>query len=122
MSKKLTKVTTDEIKNFLLENNGWSFQNDSLIKRVETEGWRSTMMLANTISGLCEMAWHHPKLELEFGKLTISLWTHEVGGISARDFELAKKIGDVLAWDPSELQNSFLTGLPADNRLFKKIR
>ena len=78
------------------------------------------MMLANTISCLCEMAWHHPKLELEFGKLTIFLWTHEVGGISARDFELAKKIGDVLAWDPSELQNNFLTGLPANNMLLKK--
>jgi 4a-hydroxytetrahydrobiopterin dehydratase len=46
---------------------------------------------------LAEKANHHPEWSNVYSRVTIDLTTHEAGGISQRDFDLAKKINEVLA-------------------------
>ena len=44
------------------------------------------------VSELAESIQHHPDIELKWGEVTITLWTHHAGGLTIYDFDLAKAI------------------------------
>jgi len=79
---------------------GWYYE-DGWIRRVyKTDGWHTTLMLVNAIGYLAEAAWHHPDLAVTWGKVWVKLKTHSAGGITDKDFSLARKIEDVALWRP----------------------
>jgi 4a-hydroxytetrahydrobiopterin dehydratase len=53
-------------------------------------------------SYLCEAAGHHADLNVTWGKLWVKLATHSAGGITDKDFTLARKIEDTILWRPDE--------------------
>ena len=67
-------------------------------------------MLLNAIAFVSEAAWHHPDLEVTWGKLWVKLKTHASGGITERDFALAREIEKVVLWRPPAGSN--LEGTP----------
>src|SRR3989440_13028020 len=80
---------------------GW-FYEDKWIRRVyKTDGWPTTLMLVNAIGYLAEAAYHHPDLAVTWGKVWVKLKTHSAGGITDKDFALAKKIDEVALWRPA---------------------
>jgi 4a-hydroxytetrahydrobiopterin dehydratase len=79
---------------------GWSLEDGWLRKKFTTDGWPTTLMLVNAIGYLAEAAWHHPDLGVTWGKVWVKLKTHSAGGITDKDFELAKKIDEVTLWRP----------------------
>ena len=89
---------------------GW-FYEDGWIRRVyKTDGWPTTLMLVNAIGFLSEAAYHHPDLEVTWGKLWVKLKTHASGGITERDFGLAKEIEKHVLWRPPK--GSVMEGTP----------
>ena len=58
-------------------------------------------MLTNAIGYLCEAAYHHADLAITYAKLWVKLQTHSAGGITDKDFALAKKIEEVALWRPA---------------------
>jgi 4a-hydroxytetrahydrobiopterin dehydratase len=93
----------------------WRHADGALKRRYATHGWKGTLMLVNAIGHLCEAAWHHPDLAVSFNAVEVSLWTHDAGGITDKDFELARKIEDVIAWRPGAAGGA-LEGTPSDPR------
>ena len=79
----------------------WSLKDDHLTRTYTTRNWRVTLLLANAIGYLAEAAWHHPELILSYPQLTVRLQTHDAGGITDKDFELARQIEEVVTWQPS---------------------
>ena len=73
------------------------------------------MMVVNTIGHLSEVAWHHPDLAVSYAFVEVKLMNHSKKGITDLDFELAKKIDEVVLWFPDK-QNSNLEGTPKDPR------
>ena len=67
-------------------------------------------MLVNTIGYLSEAAYHHPDLAVTWGKLWVKLQTHSSGGITDKDFALAREIEDHVLWRPEP--DSALEGTP----------
>jgi pterin-4a-carbinolamine dehydratase len=86
----------------------WRYQDEHLTRTFETGNWQRTLLLANAIGYLGEAAWHHPDLLLSYPRLTVKLQTHDAGGITDRDFELAQRIEEIATWQPKE--GSALTG------------
>jgi 4a-hydroxytetrahydrobiopterin dehydratase len=58
-------------------------------------------MLVNSIGYLAEAAYHHPDLTVTWGRVIVKLSTHSAGGITDKDFDLARKIEDVALWRPA---------------------
>jgi 4a-hydroxytetrahydrobiopterin dehydratase len=101
MPTKERTYNETEIADRLNDLPGWYFE-DGWIRRVyKTDGWPTTLMLVNAIGYLSEAAYHHPDLSVTWGRLTVKLSTHSAGGITDKDFELARKIEDVVLWRPS---------------------
>ncbi|HEX2092547.1 MAG TPA: 4a-hydroxytetrahydrobiopterin dehydratase [Longimicrobiaceae bacterium] len=86
----------------------WRYEDGHLTRVFETGGWQRTLLLANAIGYLGEAAWHHPDLLLTYPRLKVMLTTHDAGGITGKDFELALRIEEVATWQPAE--GSALTG------------
>ncbi|MFN3975693.1 MAG: 4a-hydroxytetrahydrobiopterin dehydratase [Aquificaceae bacterium] len=70
----------------------WKYREGCLIREYYTKNWKETVLLFNAIAALAEAHWHHPDIEAGFKKLKIKLTTHEVGGITDKDFNLATEI------------------------------
>ena len=94
----------------------WAVHDGCLRRRIDTSGWKATLMVANTIGHLAEVAWHHPELAVAYASVTVSLSTHEAGGLTERDFALAAKIESVVMWRPGTEPGAVLEGTPDDPR------
>jgi 4a-hydroxytetrahydrobiopterin dehydratase len=79
----------------------WYLEEGWLRRKYTTEGWPVTLMLTNAIGYLCEAAYHHADLAITWGKLWVKLKTHSAGGITDKDFALARQIEDVVLWRPT---------------------
>tara|TARA_B110000208_G_scaffold109662_1_gene135592 strand:- start:28476 stop:28847 length:372 start_codon:yes stop_codon:yes gene_type:complete len=99
----------------------WFFENGWIRRKVKTSGWKATLMVVNTVGHLAEAAWHHPDLTVSYAFVIVKLCTHDAKGITDKDFELAGKIEQVIAWQPA-LEEGALTGTPNDDARFKYIK
>jgi 4a-hydroxytetrahydrobiopterin dehydratase len=79
----------------------WYLEDGWLRRKYNTDGWPTTLMLTNAIGYLCEAAYHHADLAITWGKLWVKLKTHSAGGITDKDFALAKKIEEAVLWRPA---------------------
>lgn len=80
----------------------WYLEDGWIRRKFNTDGWPQTLLAVNAIGYVCEAAWHHADLAVSWGKLWVKLMTHDEGGITEKDFELARKIEEVVLWRPAE--------------------
>ena len=111
----LKALSDPEIAAGLADLPHWRHEGGAIRRLYRTNAWKGSLMVVNAIGHLAEVAWHHPDLSVSWGKVEVALSTHDVGGISARDFELARKIEDFVGWRPA-LDGGALEGTPADDR------
>jgi 4a-hydroxytetrahydrobiopterin dehydratase len=89
---------------------GWTLENGWLRREFATGGWGTTLMLVNAIGFISEAADHHPDLEVSWGAVRVKLQTHASGGVTERDFALAKELERLALWKPAK--GSGLEGAP----------
>jgi 4a-hydroxytetrahydrobiopterin dehydratase len=94
----------------------WHLEDGWIRRKYRTHGWKGTLMVVNTIGHLAEVAWHHPDLVVSYAFVTVKLMNHAAGGITEKDFALARKIEEVLLWQPGAEPGSALEGTPDDPR------
>jgi 4a-hydroxytetrahydrobiopterin dehydratase len=111
MAQKEQPYSEEEVRVRLeRELPGWHLEGGWLRRRYETDGWPTTLMLVNQIGYLAEAAYHHPDLSVGWGGVGVTLQTHSAGGITDKDFELARRIEEVVLWRPAE--GAALEGTP----------
>jgi len=99
----------------------WTFEDGWIRRKYKTSGWKGTLMVVNTVGHLAEAAWHHPDLNVSYAFVTVKLMNHAAKGITEKDFALAKKIEEVLMWQPGQDAEAVLEGTPDDPR-FKYLK
>jgi 4a-hydroxytetrahydrobiopterin dehydratase len=99
----------------------WYFEDGWIRRKYKTSGWKGTLMVVNTVGHLAEAAWHHPDLTVSYAFVIVKLVNHAAKGVTDKDFELAKKIEEVLMWQPGTAEGAVLEGTPDDPR-FKYIK
>lgn len=96
----------------------WFYDAPAICRRYKTEHWPGTLLLVNTIGFLCEQAWHHADLHASYGELVVELSSHDAGGITDKDLELAQRIEQTVLWRPDQTSpldgnpGSFVEGVP----------
>jgi 4a-hydroxytetrahydrobiopterin dehydratase len=99
----------------------WYYEDGWIRRKYKTTGWKSTLMVVNTVGHLAEAAWHHPDLNVSYAFVIVKLVNHAAKGVTDKDFELARKIEEVLLWRPRDEAGSALEGTPDDPR-FKYLK
>lgn len=74
--------------------NGWTYDeaSKSIQKEFTFKSYLKTISFVNTIAWFANRDNHHPDLEVSFGRCLVKLTTHDAGGVSEKDFTLAKCI------------------------------
>ncbi len=98
----------------------WYLEKGWIRRKYKTSGWKSTLMVVNTVGHLAESAFHHPDLTVSYAFVIVKLMNHAAKGITDKDFELAHKIEQVIMWQPGS-EAGALEGTPDDPR-FKYIK
>jgi len=93
----------------------WSLEAGAIRRVYRTHGWKGTLMVVNAVGHLAEAAFHHPDMAVSYTSVEVRLVTHDANGITDKDFELARKIEDVIQWRPGA-QGGALEGTPTDPR------
>lgn len=123
--RKETKDATYEVgeieRRLKDELPNWYYEDGWIRRRYKTSGWKGTLMVINTVGHLAEAGWHHPDLTASYAFVIVKLMNHAAKGVTDKDFELAKKIEEVVMWQPGVDEESALDGTPDDQR-FKYIK
>jgi len=93
----------------------WRLEDGWIRRTYRTNSWKGTLMVINAVGHLAEAAWHHPDLTASYAWVEVRLMTHTAKGITEKDFALAKKIEEVVHWQPG-LEGGALEGTPTDMR------
>lgn len=99
----------------------WTYEEGWIRRKYRTSGWKGTLMVVNTVGHLAEAAWHHPDLAVSYAFVNVKLMNHAAKGVTEKDFALARKIEEVVMWQPGAQQGSPLEGTPDDAR-FKYLK
>jgi 4a-hydroxytetrahydrobiopterin dehydratase len=99
----------------------WYYEGGWIRRKYKTSGWKATLMVVNTVGHLAEAGWHHPDMTVSYAFVIVKLMNHAAKGVTDKDFELAKKMEDVIQWQPAAEEGSALDGTPEDPR-FKYMK
>lgn len=99
----------------------WRLENGWIRCKFKTHGWKGTLMVVNTVGHLAEAAWHHPDIAASYAWVEVKLMTHTAKGVTDKDFELARKIEDVVSWRPGK-EGGALEGTPETDQRFAYIK
>jgi 4a-hydroxytetrahydrobiopterin dehydratase len=86
-------LTEDEIHERLPGVAGWERSGRELRRTWAFPDFKAAMAFVNRVAALADAADHHPDIDIRYSKVTLALSTHDSGGLTARDFELAARIG-----------------------------
>ena len=99
----------------------WRYENGWLRRKYKTHSWKGTLMVINTVGHLSEAAWHHPDIAASYAWAEVKLMTHDAKGVTDKDFELARKIEEVICWRPGQTAGA-LDGTPENDQRFAYIK
>lgn len=75
----------------------WRETANSLVKEFKFADFKSALVFVNQIGALAEAVQHHPDIELGWGRVKVSLTTHDAGGVTQKDKDLAAQIDAIQA-------------------------
>jgi 4a-hydroxytetrahydrobiopterin dehydratase len=85
-------LSDSEIEEKLGDAHGWSRDGDAITKTFENEDFVGSVKFVEGLVEPAEDMGHHPDLELSWDKVKVKITNHAEGGLTANDFELAKRI------------------------------
>ena len=85
-------LTTLEAKHRLRELKGWQIENGQLTRTFEFSTFLAALSFVNGVGELAERVGHRPDIDIRYNRVRLSLSTHDAGGITSRDFDLAARV------------------------------
>ncbi len=85
-------LSQDEIRQKLGALRGWKLTDGGIQKRYKLDGFMSAIALVHRVAEAAEAANHHPDILIQYDQVTFTLITHDAGGITRKDFDLAARI------------------------------
>lgn len=92
----MAKLSDAEIAELMPQVAGWSAVEEEGMKRLQREftfgDFAEALAFTNSVGELAESANHHPRITTEWGRVTLTWWSHDQGGMVAADIDIAKKL------------------------------
>jgi len=86
------KLDPNEISQRMTSLPDWKVENDRLARAFSFPDFKSALDFVNRAGAVAEEMGHHPDIQLGWGRAAFEITTHDAGGITANDFELARRI------------------------------
>ena len=70
---------------------GWKIEAGELVRTFQFADFRAALRFVNSVGELAETAGHHPDIDIRYNRVRLALVTHDAGGLTGKDFDLAAK-------------------------------
>lgn len=84
-------MSESQVETALLDATEWSEVSGTIQRTFQFPDFMGAMSFVNEVAKLAEADQHHPDILIRYSKVTLTLSTHDAGGITKKDFTLAKK-------------------------------
>lgn len=71
---------------------GWDLRDGAITRLYTFADFKEVMAFVNRVAELAEAADHHPDIDIRYRKVRLTLSTHSAGGLTDKDFRLAREI------------------------------
>jgi 4a-hydroxytetrahydrobiopterin dehydratase len=88
----MARLSTLAVNRHLARFKGWKQVGSAIQKQYIFANFKDAMFFVNTVAALAERAGHHPDIAVNYNRVTLSLSTHDAGGLTRKDFDVAKQI------------------------------
>jgi 4a-hydroxytetrahydrobiopterin dehydratase len=92
----MDKLATQDIEQKLQQFPNWSLTGDSLQRTFNFDNFLQAMSFVTRIAELAEDLGHHPDILIRYNKVTLTVSTHDAGGLTDKDFEFARQADVVI--------------------------
>ena len=89
-------LSTDELHEALQRLDGWEPEGDAIRRDLEFDSFPEAIAFVNRVASLAQAMNHHPELRNVYSRVTVVLTSHDAGGVTGRDLELAERIDGVV--------------------------
>jgi len=87
----MNKLAQEDIDQKLSQFPDWSLIGDSMQRTFSFENFVDAMSFVNRVADLAEDFQHHPDILIRYNKVTLTLSTHDAGGLTDKDFAFARE-------------------------------
>jgi 4a-hydroxytetrahydrobiopterin dehydratase len=88
----MSRLDDPGIAQALRQTPGWERAGTEIRRTYRFGDFREALAFVDRVGELAERAGHHPDIDIRYNAVTLALTTHDAGGLSAKDFELARAI------------------------------
>ena len=92
ISMPVERLEDQEIESRLGDLEGWGREGDAIVKEFKLDDFVGSVKFVDQLVDPAEEMGHHPDLSISWDKVRVSITNHAAGGLTANDFELAKRI------------------------------
>ena len=86
----------EAIDRWLRERVGWKREADALVRELRFESFAGAVAFVDRIAVLADAANHHPDIDIRYDRVRLALSSHDAGGITRRDLDLAQAIDSAI--------------------------
>lgn len=90
-----SKISEAEIREMLESLKGWERHGDMLVRLWQFHSFKRALEFVEQLATVFERYGHYPDIIISFRNVRVEISTHEAGGLTAQDFEMAREIGDL---------------------------
>ncbi|MEW6304066.1 MAG: 4a-hydroxytetrahydrobiopterin dehydratase [Verrucomicrobiota bacterium] len=87
----MAKLTAAEIKAAFKSVPAWKKKGATIQRTYAFKDFVVAMRFVNAVAKIAEKQWHHPDIDIRWNKVTLTLTTHDQGGLTQKDFTVAAK-------------------------------
>ena len=69
----------------------WRLLDTTIVRTFQFKDFPAAIKFVEAVAGIAEEAWHHPDIDIRWNKVTLTLTTHDAGGLTEKDFALARQ-------------------------------
>ena len=87
----MKKLSAAQIKSALATVPEWKKKGSTISRTFQFKNFPAAIRFVNAVAKISEKAWHHPDIDVRWNKVTLVFTTHDAGGLTRKDFQLAKQ-------------------------------
>ena len=87
----MPKLNASQIKTKLATVPDWTKKGSTIVRTFQFKDFVAAVRFVNAVARLAEKAWHHPDIDIRWNKVSLTLTTHDAGGLTTKDFTLAHR-------------------------------
>jgi len=88
----MAALSQSEIDSRLPSVPSWRIERGELTRTFMHKDFRAALAFVNKVGDIAEDAGHHPDIDIRYNKVRLGLVTHDAGGLTAKDFDLAAAV------------------------------